>query len=97
MKNIGISVVIAKIMSCVTSHLRAIINLLNLSFMLIFYVHMMYVLSRLFFLDDLEELHEYMLIWSFKFCWNYALMLSKYYGIISKNLLKLYLLRHYFQ
>ena len=42
--------------------------------MLIFYALMVYVLSILFSLDDLEELHEEMLFWSFKFWLNYAVM-----------------------
>lgn len=49
-----------KINSYATSLLRAPINILYLSFMLIFDVLMMYVLSILLSLDDLEELHEYM-------------------------------------
>lgn len=39
MNNIGMSAVMAKTTSCATSLLRAIINLLNLSFMLIWFVH----------------------------------------------------------
>lgn len=60
----------------------------NLRFMLISFVHMLYELSILFFLDDLEELYDYMLIWSFILWWNYALMLFKFAGINFESLLK---------
>lgn len=60
----------------------------NLSFMLISFVHLLYELSILFFLDDLEELHDYMLIWSFILCWNYALMLFKFARINFESLPK---------
>ena len=49
--------------------------------MLIFDVLMMFVLSILFSLDDLGELHEYMVFWSFKFFRNYALMLINFVRI----------------
>ena len=56
--------------------------------MMIFIIQMLYVLSILSCLNDMEDLHVYMLILSFKCCWKYALIMVNYAGINSKYLLK---------
>lgn len=61
--------------------------------MLILIVHMLFELSILFCLNDLEKLIVYMLILSFEYCWNYALIIVNYTGIIYEWLLK----PHYLQ
>ena len=89
---IGFKVVMARTMSFATSLLRALEHLNYLSFMLDSVV-LIIMLSIVLYLDDLEEFHEFMLLWSFKFYWNYALMLINFAGFNSEILLKLHFLQ----
>lgn len=67
----------------------------NISFMLISFVHMLDEMSTLFLLNDLEESHDYMFIWSFTLCCVYALMLHNFAEKYLESLLKPHFLQHF--
>lgn len=87
----GISVVMDKVKPCVTSLLRAIFILLNLSFMLILFVPM--ILTIMFLLNGLEDFHVLISFVSFNWLCNYALFIIIYAGIKSERLLKPHILQ----
>lgn len=85
--------VIARIMSFATSLLKALFNIKHLSFMLVYGVLLIFMISILLSLDGLKDFNGYKFLWPFKICWYYALLLVINVGYISESLLKLHIIQ----
>ena len=92
MKRIDLSAEMAKFVSCATRHMRAHINFKFLCSVLISFIYMWYMFSISINLNDLNDLHLIMLIWSFKCYWINALLFHIYARINYDYLLILHML-----